>query len=331
MSDLLAQAPATGAPARPASRATWKASIVAELAEVVVNRTVNAQYRHLVVRCGAEAAGAAPGQFFQLLCPHPPGEQPFLRRPMSLYGADPIRRQVEFLYKVAGAGTRGLDTLRPGDHLDILGPLGVGFTLDPGWRSIVAVGRGAGLATLAPLAQAAARRGPAPRPARRDHPERGRTRRGGLRQCGRPHRDDLGPQPPRLAQPRRGDGPRRFRGGRRRDAGCPGGGRPMNRDPRRGRAGPPAAAIALRRPAPPRDGATPSRGCAGAFLGARPPRTEPRVLAEGPRLHAPASGDVLGADQGAPPSADGRRAVAAFLTDRAAWSTHHDDRSRAAP
>ncbi|ACA17424.1 Oxidoreductase FAD-binding domain protein [Methylobacterium sp. 4-46] len=159
MSDLLAQAPATGAPARPASRATWKASIVAELAEVVVNRTVNAEYRHLVVRCGAEAAGAAPGQFFQLLCPHPPGEQPFLRRPMSLYGADPIRRQVEFLYKVAGAGTRGLDTLRPGDRLDILGPLGVGFTLDPGWRSIVAVGRGAGLATLAPLAQAAERRG----------------------------------------------------------------------------------------------------------------------------------------------------------------------------
>jgi dihydroorotate dehydrogenase electron transfer subunit len=40
-----------------------------------------------------------------------------------------------------------------------MGPLGAGFALDPGWRNIVAVGRGAGLATLAPLAQVARRNG----------------------------------------------------------------------------------------------------------------------------------------------------------------------------
>jgi dihydroorotate dehydrogenase electron transfer subunit len=140
----------------PASSPTpWKPSIAAELAKVVANTAVNAEYRHLVVDCSEIAASAQPGQFFQLLCPHPPGEQPFLRRPMSLYGADPLTRQVEFLYKVTGAGTRGLDLLNPGDHLDIMGPLGTGFTLDPKWRHIVAVGRGAGLATLAPLAKAA--------------------------------------------------------------------------------------------------------------------------------------------------------------------------------
>ena len=86
--------------------AGWKPSIVAELARVVRHATVNAEYRHLVLDCSEEAAAAQPGQFFQLLCPHPVGEQPFLRRPMSLYGADPDRRQVEFLYKVTGAGTR---------------------------------------------------------------------------------------------------------------------------------------------------------------------------------------------------------------------------------
>jgi dihydroorotate dehydrogenase electron transfer subunit len=36
-----------------------------------------------------------------------------------------------------------------------MGPLGIGFKLMPGWRHVVAVGRGAGLATLAPLARAA--------------------------------------------------------------------------------------------------------------------------------------------------------------------------------
>jgi len=141
------------------SGAAWKASIVAELAEVAAYEAVNAEYRHLVVRCSDEAARAVPGQFFQLLCPHPAGEQPFLRRPMSLYGADPERREVQFLYKVTGAGTRGLDLLKAGDRLDIMGPLGVGFMLNPSWRHVVAVGRGAGLATLAPLARAAQQRG----------------------------------------------------------------------------------------------------------------------------------------------------------------------------
>jgi dihydroorotate dehydrogenase electron transfer subunit len=150
---LLAPQPAINEPSP--ARAPWKASITAELAGVVANTTVNAEYRHLVVNCSEVAARAQPGQFFQLLCPHPAGEQPFLRRPMSLYGADPVKRQVEFLYKVTGAGTRGLELIKPGDRLDIMGPLGAGFKLDPKWNHIVAVGRGAGLATLAPLAKAA--------------------------------------------------------------------------------------------------------------------------------------------------------------------------------
>jgi dihydroorotate dehydrogenase electron transfer subunit len=36
-----------------------------------------------------------------------------------------------------------------------MGPLGRGYTLDAAWKHIVAIGRGAGLATLGPLAQAA--------------------------------------------------------------------------------------------------------------------------------------------------------------------------------
>jgi dihydroorotate dehydrogenase electron transfer subunit len=138
-----------------AQNATWKPSIVAELGNVVANTAVNDEYRHLIVDCSEIGASAQPGQFFQLLCPHPAAEQPFLRRPMSLYGADLVKCQVEFLYKVTGVGTRGLDQIKAGGQLDIMGPLGVGFTLDPKWSHIVAVGRGAGLATLAPLAKAA--------------------------------------------------------------------------------------------------------------------------------------------------------------------------------
>jgi dihydroorotate dehydrogenase electron transfer subunit len=106
------------------AEAGWSPSIVGEAAEVLANDSVNLEYRHLVVRCSAVSASAVPGQFFQLLCPHTEGAQPFLRRPMSLYGVDPARREVEFLYKIAGAGTRGLATLRAGDTIDIMGPLG---------------------------------------------------------------------------------------------------------------------------------------------------------------------------------------------------------------
>jgi dihydroorotate dehydrogenase electron transfer subunit len=124
-------------------------------ATVVSNDPVNGEYRHLVVTGSALAAAAQPGQFFQLLCPAPPGEAPFLRRPMSLYGADPETGRIAFLYKVTGAGTRGLATLAEGDRLPLLGPLGNGYRLDPAWKHIVAIGRGAGLATLGPLAKAA--------------------------------------------------------------------------------------------------------------------------------------------------------------------------------
>src|SRR5581483_7146739 len=43
-----------------------------------------------------------------------------------------------------------------GDDFNVAGPLGQGFELAPGWRNIVVLGRGVGLATLAPLSQLAA-------------------------------------------------------------------------------------------------------------------------------------------------------------------------------
>ena len=73
---------------------------------------------------------------------------------MSLYGANPTAQRVEFLYKVTGAGTRGLAMLASGDAMHCWGRWAAAIALDPAWKHIVAVGRGAGLATLGPLAQA---------------------------------------------------------------------------------------------------------------------------------------------------------------------------------
>lgn len=124
-------------------------------AAVIRNDWVNDEYKLLVARAPAPASSAAAGQFFQLACPHAGDDKPYLRRPMSVYRADPASGEVEFLYKVTGTGTRGLAALAEGGSLRMLGPLGVGFELDQRWRNIVVLGRGVGLATLAPLAEAA--------------------------------------------------------------------------------------------------------------------------------------------------------------------------------
>ena len=96
-----------------------------------------------------------PGQFFNLLCPSPDVGELFFRRPQSVYRIDRKRGRIEFLYKCVGRGTRGLATLEKGDDLNMVGPLGVGFRLDPAWRHIVVLGRGVGIATLGPISQLA--------------------------------------------------------------------------------------------------------------------------------------------------------------------------------
>jgi dihydroorotate dehydrogenase electron transfer subunit len=126
------------------------------IATVVSNEWVNDEYKHIILRVHPQALKAYAGQMFHLLCPSPDGGEVWMRRPMSVYRVDKDADQVEFLCKCEGRGTRGMAMLQPGDDFNITGPLGHGFVLDPSWKNIVVLGRGVGLATLAPLSQLAA-------------------------------------------------------------------------------------------------------------------------------------------------------------------------------
>jgi dihydroorotate dehydrogenase electron transfer subunit len=95
------------------------------------------------------AASVRPGQFINLGFPGP-----FLRRPFSVYRVDGDR--IEFVLKAVGIGTAKLLTMRQGDAVNCLGPLGHGFDLKAGPRTAVLISGGLGVAPM-PLAARAAK------------------------------------------------------------------------------------------------------------------------------------------------------------------------------
>ena len=148
-------APVVVGKSEPAPADTPHIPIEESLCPIVSHEWVNSEYKHLVVEASPKALAVKPGQFFNLLCPSPDVGELWLRRPQSVYRIDRPRERIEFLYKTAGRGTRGLATLKRGEDLNMVGPLGVGFSLKPEWKNIVVLGRGVGLATMGPISQMA--------------------------------------------------------------------------------------------------------------------------------------------------------------------------------
>ena len=138
-------------------------------------------------RAAASFRKAQPGQFIQLACrdlnlDDPRLANPVLRRPISVAGLaddptvliDPPSRLPDFcgseqtgppvylriIYRAIGPATRNLSQYAPGDELNVLGPLGHGFTLptDPTVRTIL-LGGGVGLPPMLFLADRLAAQG----------------------------------------------------------------------------------------------------------------------------------------------------------------------------
>lgn len=96
------------------------------------------------------ASAAVPGQFVNIALE--PGGACILRRPFSIYEADASSGDVSVAFDAIGSGTRWLSTRFKGQTLDVVGPLGTGFTVEPG--PALLVGGGYGTAALTFLARA---------------------------------------------------------------------------------------------------------------------------------------------------------------------------------
>lgn len=125
-------------------------------AEITGNRGIAPGVFLMILRAPSLAERARPGQFVMLRVQA--GLDPLLRRPFSVCGRF---EDDEFgvLYKVVGRGTTLLSKKRPGECMQVLGPLGNGFQIEAVSRPLWLVGGGMGTAPLLFLAQTLLQRG----------------------------------------------------------------------------------------------------------------------------------------------------------------------------
>jgi dihydroorotate dehydrogenase electron transfer subunit len=103
------------------------------------------------------ASGSRAGQFVHVRTGDYSGL--VLRRPFSINTADPATGIVTLHFRTVGRGTEWLTRTREGDRLDMLGPLGRPFEVDPRSRHLLLIAGGLGIAGIRMLADEAVRDG----------------------------------------------------------------------------------------------------------------------------------------------------------------------------
>jgi dihydroorotate dehydrogenase electron transfer subunit len=126
-------------------------------AKVVKQIKLAPHYYRLILAAPATTRAAGPGQFLHVRC----GEtlEPLLRRPLSIHAVNRERGELAHLYRVAGRGTALLAKKKRGDTINILGPLGRGYTMPSAPERFAVVAGGIGIAPLYFLLQETGARG----------------------------------------------------------------------------------------------------------------------------------------------------------------------------
>jgi dihydroorotate dehydrogenase electron transfer subunit len=120
-----------------------------EKAPIIAKESLTRDVFRITLHAPRIAEAAAAGQFAMIRVQA--ALDPLLRRPFSIHNVGPDG-SVSFLFKIVGKGTRMLAALNPGAELDLIGPLGRGFTLSKS-GSFSMIGGGMGIAPLYFLAR----------------------------------------------------------------------------------------------------------------------------------------------------------------------------------
>ncbi len=124
-----------------------------ERAVVVSQECIAADIYSMWIQTEEIAKEAVPGQFISV---YTNDGSKLLPRPISLCEIDAEKAQLRIVYRVTGpnTGTDAFSKLTAGDPIDIMGPLGNGFPLEPGkGKKAFLVGGGIGVPPMLELAK----------------------------------------------------------------------------------------------------------------------------------------------------------------------------------
>jgi dihydroorotate dehydrogenase electron transfer subunit len=117
---------------------------------VTENKSLHNHYCLLKLTSGHALPEMFPGQFVQVRVDNSPST--FLRRPISIHYVDRKKNELWLLIQKIGDGTSAIAQCRPGDRLNLLLPLGNGFTIPSPMTSskqkLLLIGGGVGVAPL---------------------------------------------------------------------------------------------------------------------------------------------------------------------------------------
>ncbi len=113
------------------------------------NRELAKNHYRLTLHPSETTKRPEPGNFFMLSVSN--GLDPLLKRPFSIHRI--LGDDLQFLYRVVGKGTEILSSRKPGDTIEVLGPLGNSFPVRKSNKNIVLVAGGLGIAPIVGLAE----------------------------------------------------------------------------------------------------------------------------------------------------------------------------------
>ncbi len=125
--------------------------MILETGRVVAAAEIGRLGTLLLISAPEIASRANAGQFVHV---RPgPGFESLLRRPYSFCRIDRAGGEIELIVKALGVGGEWICARRPGDELDLLGPLGTAFVIRRATRNLLLVAGGTGIAPLRVLAE----------------------------------------------------------------------------------------------------------------------------------------------------------------------------------
>jgi dihydroorotate dehydrogenase electron transfer subunit len=114
---------------------------------LLIDKPKQVAHHHFLLMIESQTERSTPGQFINIRISNQ--NDPLLRRPFSIFDHEDTK--ISIVIKTVGRGTEILSRLQP-EKMDVIGPLGTGFTLQAD-RKVLIAGGGVGNAPLYYLAK----------------------------------------------------------------------------------------------------------------------------------------------------------------------------------